>query len=84
MAFLAVHPLEAPQLISRVDQTGPQVVLDHVSHQDAENLDEALERFGFTMNIRQSPADDLTRDLAPSQKAIAADTLRDAARQDGV
>ena len=56
VAFLAVHPLQAPELVSRVDQLGPQAVLERVSHQDAENLGEALERFGFTTNIREAPA----------------------------
>ena len=56
VALLAVHPLEAAELISNVDQLGPQAVVEHISRRDAENLTEALERFGFTTNIRESPA----------------------------
>jgi hypothetical protein len=85
VAFLAVHPLHAPELVARVDQLGPQVVLEHVSHQDAENLGEALERFGFTTTIQESPA--LPADAPPARadaplRAIAADVRREASRQD--
>jgi hypothetical protein len=92
VAFLAVHPVEAPQLVADVDQHGPQVVLEGVSHQDAENLSEALERFGITTNIRESSgrgttSRDGTSDVAPHetgspQKAIAADVRREAAQHD--
>jgi hypothetical protein len=86
VAFLALHPLEAPELVARVDQQGPQAVLERVSHRDAENLVEALEKFGFTLNIRESPADltsheSAQRDDAPLQ-AIAVDVRREASRQD--
>ena len=56
VAVLAMHPLEAPELISNVDQRGPQAVLEHIAHPDAENLSDNLERFGFTMNIRGAPS----------------------------
>lgn len=86
VAFLALHPLEAPELVARVDQQGPQAVLERVSHRDAENLVEALEKFGFTLNIRESPADltsheSALREDAPLQ-AIAVDVRREASRQD--
>ena len=87
VVFLAVHPLSAPELIARVDQLGPQTVLERVSHHDAENLVEALERFGFTMNIRESPAGLAAGEPAPREgaplKAIAVDARREAARHDG-
>ena len=86
VAFLAVHPLQAPELVARVDQLGPQVVLERVSHQDAENLGEALERFGFTTNIGESPGlpaevPTPVREDAPL-RAIAADVRREASRQE--
>jgi hypothetical protein len=85
VAFLAVHPLQAPELVSRVDQLGPQAVLERVSHQDAENLAEALEPFGFTTNIREAPArpadEPAIREDAPL-RAIAADVRREASQND--
>jgi hypothetical protein len=85
VAFLAVHPLEAPELVARVDRLGPQAVLERVSHRDAEQLVEALEKFGFTLNIRESPTeaapDESAREDAPLQ-AIAADVRREASRHD--
>ena len=87
VVFLATHPLEAPDLIARVDRLGPQAVLERVSHHDAENLVEALERFGFTTNIRESPAEPASHEPALREeaqlKAIAADVRRVASRQDG-
>ena len=83
VAILGMHPLETPELISNVDQRGPQVVVQRLTHPDAENLNNALERFGFTMNIRQRPAGAADRETAPPQKAIAADIRREAARRDG-
>lgn len=82
VAFLAVHPLAATELISNVDHHGPQVVLEYVSAQDADNLTEAMERFGITMNTRERPAGLAPREVAAPQKAIAADVRREAARQD--
>jgi hypothetical protein len=85
VTFLAVHPLQASELVAGVDQLGPQVVLERVSHRDAENLGEALERFGFTTNIRESPGgpahDAAAREDVPV-RAIAADVRREASRQD--
>ena len=83
VALLAVHPLEAAELISDVDRLGPRVVIEHISHREAENLNEALERFGFTMNIRESPTGQAPHEIAAPQRAIAADVRREAARQDG-
>jgi endogenous inhibitor of DNA gyrase (YacG/DUF329 family) len=83
VAVLAMHPLETPELISNVDQLGPQVVFEQIAHGDAENLSDALERFGFTMNIREHPAGVTDREIAPQQKAIAADIRREVARRDG-
>jgi hypothetical protein len=80
---LAVNPLEAPELISNVDRVGSQVVLEHVSHEEAVNLERALERFGFTVNIRESPSALAPREPGPPQRAIATDARREAARHDG-
>jgi hypothetical protein len=81
VAFLALHPLEAPKLISEIDSLGTQAVLEQVSHQDAENLKEALERFGFAVSIREeAPA---IRAEPTQARAIAADVRREASRQDG-
>lgn len=82
VAFLGVHPLQATELISNVDRLGPQVVLEHVGAQDADNLTDAMERFGITMNTRENPAGLAPREAATPQKAIAADVRREAVRHD--
>ena len=80
VAFLAVHPLQAPELVSRVDQLGPQAVLERVSHQDAENLGEALEPFGFTTNIREAPARPADEPRDPRGRAAPGDRGRRTSR----
>jgi hypothetical protein len=85
VAFLAVHPLQAAELVARVDRLGPQVVLERVSHQDAENLGEALEPFGFTTNIREALGRPVEAPPAHEDvpvRAIAADVRREASRRD--
>jgi hypothetical protein len=83
VALLAVNPSEASELISNVDRVGAQVVIEHVSHQEAESLEQALERFGFTMNIRESPSEPALQEPESLQRAIAVDARREAARPDG-
>ena len=80
VAFLAMHPLDAPKLISEIDNLGSQPVLEQVSHQDAENLKEALERFGFAVSVREGTP--TIRAEGTQARAIAADVRREASRQD--
>jgi hypothetical protein len=83
VAFLAVHPLAAPELIARVDRQGPQVVLERVGHDDAENLGEALERFGFTTNVTEAPSL-AAEPPAPADallRALATDVRREASQE---
>ena len=79
--FSACIPRTAAKLISDVDHHGAQVVLEHVSHQDAENLKEALERFGFSVSIIETSAPAVIAE-APPARAIAADVRREASRQE--
>ena len=85
VAYLAVHPLHAPELVARVDQLGPQVVLERVSQHDAENLADNLEPFGFTTNIREAPrrvTDETRAQVDGPVRAITADARREAAQTD--
>jgi hypothetical protein len=81
VATLGMHPTDAAKLISEVDHNGAQVVLEHVSHQDAENLKEALEKFGFSVSIIETAAPAVATE-APPTRAIAADVRREASRQE--
>jgi hypothetical protein len=81
VAFLAMHPVDAPKLISEINTLGTQPVLEQVSHEDAENLKEALERFGFAVSIREEAPS--VRAEGAQARAIAADARREASRQDG-
>jgi hypothetical protein len=81
VAILGMQPTDAAKLISDVDHHGAQIVLEHVSHQDAENLKEALERFGFSVSIIETSAPAVIAE-APATRAIAADVRREASRQE--
>jgi hypothetical protein len=81
VAILGMHPTDAAKLISEVDHNGAQIVLEHVSHQDAENLKEALERFGFSVSIIETATPAVIAE-APQARAIATEARREASRQE--